>query len=383
MSEDASKSAIPGLRFVRDLLRAMTDEATYDLRRNPSLTIGFVLAIPIPLLAFAAGAPAWIKLFTLPAPFVWAVILGAAGRMGEAMRQERDQMAGEVRRVVGVAREAQAHLGAETSRRRELEVQHKEVVSELKLAQAVQATLVPSPIQRDDVTVVARSIPTRYIGGDYVHANVVEGRWLYLCLLDVAGHGISASLVVARLHGVVRRLTLTKQAPAEMLLRLNRAAQELMQHTYFFMTGFLARVDLSTGEMEYATAGHPAQILLHADGTTELLRTANRLMGMHEEILDESEPTRFATLRAGDSIVLFTDGLFELLEDGRGAVLGEAGLHERIRGLGALSPPFLIGEVLQELADFQGSSEFEDDVTMLVARYRGRPAAANGSGARS
>ena len=66
----------------------------------------------------------------------------------------------------------------------------------------------------------------------------------------------------------------------------DRATLRIFQDTYFFMTFGVFRLDLSNGAMEYATAGHPAQVLLRADGRTELLRTPNRLLGMDADIFD-------------------------------------------------------------------------------------------------
>ena len=360
-----------GIRFVRDLVRALGDEKTYDVRGNPSLTLGFLLAIPIPLLTWVADADVWLKLLTLPAPMLWGALLGAAGRVGALAQERNEALVQQVHRVEDEKQEAVVNLVEETDRRVQLETEKDEIVSELKLAQTIQATLLPNPIQRRNVECVARSIPTRYIGGDYVHANLIEDRWLYMVLFDVSGHGISAAMVVSRLHGMVRRLTLTKQRPVQMLQRLNQAAQQLLQHTYFFLTAVAARIDLETGELDYATAGHPAQILLRRDGSIEKLRTRNRLLGMDDDIISRVEPSKRAMLQPGDTVVFFTDGLFEVLKGGDGDVLGEEGLHDRFEGLGGLGPSMIIGEVLQELAQYQGSSEFEDDVTMLVARYLG------------
>ncbi len=365
MSAKPPPSTASKMRFLQAFWSALRDEETYDLRKNPSLWIGFVLAVPIPMLTFFAGAPGWLKLATLPAPFFWALIIGATGRVGIEAHEESLRLEGEV----SVAHET---LGEEVVKRQALEVEQKEVVSELKLAQAIQATLLPESISRPDCEAVARCIPTRYIGGDYVHCQVVAGKWLYLVLLDVSGHGISAAMVVARLHGMVRRLTLTKQSPVQMLQRLNTAAGELLQHTYFFLTAVVARIDLENGELEYATAGHPAQLLLRKNGSIEELRTRNRLLGMDDDILARDLPSKRVMLQPGDSVVLFSDGLFELLKDGEGDVLGEDGLRDRIAGLGELPPPLLIGEVLQDLAQYQGSSGFDDDVSILVARYLGR-----------
>ena len=378
MASDTKRSRIPGLGLVCDMCRALFDEQTYDVRGNPSLWIGFLLAIPIPVLTFAAGATTWLKLASLPAPVVWAVIVGAAGRVGILAPQERDQLEQEAALAADEAREAEQHLDRVVKERERLEAQRQAVLSELKLAQAVQRTLLPKPIHRKHIEVVARSIPTSYVGGDYVRSTIVKKRWLYLVLFDVSGHGVSAALVVARLHGLIRRMTFTEQRPTIILERLNTSAQRLLKHTYFFMTGVVARLDLKSGELEYATAGHPSQVLLRETGQIELLRTRNRLIGMDDDIFDSQAPSKRVQLERGDSIVLFTDGLFEVLEDGKGEVLGEEGLRERLAQLGSLAPQLLIGEVLQELSEFQGSSEFDDDVTILAARWLGPPQPGNG-----
>ncbi|MDA1193777.1 MAG: PP2C family protein-serine/threonine phosphatase [Planctomycetota bacterium] len=371
MPTPTSPTRLPPLRFLRAMLAALGDEATYDVRRNPSLWLGFLLAIPIPVLTWAASAEIWLRLITLPAPVVWGALLGAAGRLSMIALERGDRLQAEVHRVADEQRATAVHLVREKDRRIVLEEERAGLVSELKLAQAIQATLLPHPIHRPNVEVIARSIPTHYIGGDYVHSQVVEDRWLYLVLLDVSGHGISAAMVVARLHGMVRRLTLTKQHPVQMLQRLNQSAQELLQHTYFFLTAVTARLDLRSGELIYASGGHPGQVLLRADGRIELLRTPNRLLGMDDDILSREEPAITTKLESGDSLVLFSDGLFEVLKDGAGEVLGEDGLYRRLKGLGGIAPSLLIGEVLQDLAEYQGSSSFEDDVSILVARYEG------------
>lgn len=372
MTSEAPKPWLPGLNFIRSMGRALVDEKMYDVRCNPSLWLGFLLGIPIPVLTFAADAAMWLKLASLPAPVVWGCIMGAAGRVGTLARQEQKRLEEAVREAQDETRAVTSDLGNALERTKALEHEKEDLVSELKLAQAIQATLLPPPISRPDCQVVARIIPTRFIGGDYVHTNVVNDRWLYMLLLDVSGHGISAAMVVARLHGLVRRMTLMERRPVMILELLNRAAQRLLKHTYFFMTAAVARLDLENGELDYATAGHPAQLLVRTDGSLQTLRTRNRLLGMDDDIFSRSRPSARVLLQPGDTVVFFTDGLFEVLKDGSGEVLGEQVLQKRIGELGALDPQLLIGEVLQELADFQGRTEFEDDVTMLVARYQGR-----------
>ena len=375
-----------GWRFLRAFVRALTDEGTYQLKANPSLWLGFFLAIPIPILIYCIHAPVLVRVIALFAPLAWAVVMGAAGRVGALAQEEQDRLTGEMRRAreaTEVVRETLAEteeaLDAEVERRKELEARQKEVLNELKLAQAVQVTLVPQNVMRPEVEVAVRQIPSAYVGGDYLHASVVDGRWLYLLVCDVSGHGISAALVVARIHGLVRRITLEKQSPEAMLEALHRAALSILQHTYFFLTVGIFRIDLSDGTLDYATAGHPGQVLLRADRTVEILRTPNRLLGMDADVFDSERPSDTTRLKPGDTLVLFTDGLFEILSGGEGNVLGESGLRQRIAGVAGLAPTLMAGEILQELADFQGHSKFADDVSLMVARFQ-RPLG-TGSGA--
>ncbi len=376
----AAKSPPPEVKrqFMRGFRDALRDPATYNPVRNPSVWLGFVLALPIPLFTFFIESPWWLKLIALVAPFTWAAILGAAGRVGLRAQQETvrmservDEVVSQVAGVEGHLAETEEALGEEVLKRQHLEDLRDEVVSDLRLAKDVQRTLIPHDIQRPEANVVTRMIASRLIGGDYVHTNIVGDRYLYLIVADVSGHGIAAALVVARFHGFIRRLTLLGRTPMTMLRRMNEAAMQLFMHTYFFMTCAVARIDLYTGLMEYATAGHPDQFLLRANGEIEHLRTPNRLLGIDADIFDASRPSDQVQLEPGDSVIFFTDGMFEVLADGSGELLGEDGLEARIREFGPLEPSLLIGEVLQELAEFQGRSDFEDDVTISVTQFLG------------
>jgi serine phosphatase RsbU (regulator of sigma subunit) len=363
----------PPRHFLRAFRLALFSERTYDVRKNPTVWLGFVAALPIPVFAVAGDAPPLVLIPSLLAPIFWAAILGAAGRVGLVAQREQRRLENEVRRQKQETATLDRALDEEVHRRMALEEKEQEALRELRLAAAVHRTLIPANVNRRDLEVAVQHIPTAFVGGDYLHATVVADRWAYLAVGDVAGHGVAAALVVARIHGLFRRLTLEQRARPEALLeRMNQAAMTLFQHTYFFMTLAIFRLDLKTGVVEYATAGHPAQVLLRCDGTLERLRTPNRLLGMDADIFDDRHPSAMTRLDPGDALVLFSDGLFEIMDPTDGEILGEDGLHERIRSVRGLSPSLMAGEILQDLADFQGSSAFEDDVSLMVALYHGR-----------
>ena len=363
----------PRRAFLRAFFRALSDPRTFDVRTNPSLWLGFVLALPIPVLAWAANADLWEKLLSLMAPSVWSLVFAAAGRVSILANEE-------VRRLEDAAHSAleQKHVLAalvekERERLRDLEDESRLVTAEMKLAQAIQRTLVPPDIVRPDVQVVVRNIPCSFVGGDYLQASMPRPDLLYLCVADVSGHGVAAALVVNRIHGHVRRLILEQRSPEQFLEELNRAALKIFQHTYFFMTFAVFRCDLARKRIDFATAGHPAQFLVRADGRVEALSTPNRLLGMDADVFDPERPSDTTAFSAGDSLVLFSDGLFEIPGKDDGELLGEAGIAERLKSLGGLPPSLIAGDILQDLTDFSGMSRFEDDVSLMVARFDPTP----------
>ncbi|HVG94373.1 MAG TPA: PP2C family protein-serine/threonine phosphatase, partial [Planctomycetota bacterium] len=347
--------------WIRSLLRALTDPRTFDVRRNPSLLLGAALAIPIPILSFSAGVPPWMSLLALLAPAAWGLVLGAAGRVAWLERED------------ALRHEARAELATrealiERKLRDQLESEKKLITAEMKLAQAIQRTLIPHDLLRPDLQVVVRHVPSSWVGGDYILVDSPKPDVVHICIADVSGHGVAAGMVVSRIHGVVRRLALQDRNPVQMIDEVNRRAMEILKDTYFFLTFAAFRIDLTKRRIDYATAGHPAQLLLRAGGTVESLSTPNRLLGMDADVFDSERPMDSTTFEPGDSLVLFTDGLFEIPGKEDGEILGEDGLRRVLENLGGLPPALVAGDILQDLSDFQGASKFEDDVSLIVAR---------------
>src|SRR4029453_17236869 len=128
----------------------------------------------------------------------------------------------------------------------------------------------------------------------------------------------------------------------EILEALDEAVLEILEHTNFFMTFAVFRVDLAASEIEFATAGHPAQWLLRADRkTVERLSTGNGLLGMRDaRILGDVRTARVA-IAPGDVLILFTDGLVEVLPKGSGEMLGAEGLLSSVSNVETRIPAAL------------------------------------------
>ena len=112
-------------RFMRSFWGALTDGDTYNVRTNPSLWLGFLLALPIPITLYMVQAPVLIKITSLFAPLLWSILLGAAGRVGIQAQEEKDRLHFLVEQVQDQARDVVTDLKAteellgEESQRRE------------------------------------------------------------------------------------------------------------------------------------------------------------------------------------------------------------------------------------------------------------------------
>jgi phosphoserine phosphatase RsbU/P len=249
--------------------------------------------------------------------------------------------------------------------------------ADLQLARDVQQTLVPHPIEADGVRVAVRNLPCSYVGGDYLQASFARPDVLHLCVADVSGHGVAAALVVARLHGHVRRLILEDRSPRAYLSELDVAAARIFRHAPFFLTFAVFRVDLAARRIEYATAGHPAQVLLRSAGGVDLLSTPNRLLGIGGAALDAKASAGCVRYDDGDALVLFTDGLFEV--PGRdGCRLDEEHLHQRLASASPRHPDAVLAAATAHLGDVGHPTRFPDDVSVMVAHF-GRPPTAVGA----
>ena len=320
-----------------------------------------------------------LGLLTFPVVATTALVLTLAA-VTLAARRARHRSGDHVRRLVAGASAAERAHAEERSDLRQsavsergvrdrLEEGHRLAGVELALAARVHRSLVPEDVVRADVTVAVRHIPCAVVGGDYLHVTFARPDLLYLCVGDVSGHGVAASLVVSRIHGFIQRWTVEQWAPEDILRGLDRAALEILEHTPFFMTFAVFCVDLSASHIDFATAGHPAQWLLRADGrTVESLSSGNGILGVRGSVLGDLRATR-AAFGPGDSLVLFTDGIFEVLPKGEGAMLGEDGLLASLSRPTTRSAAGLASEILRVATEFGRDGPFQDDVSLMVARF--------------
>jgi sigma-B regulation protein RsbU (phosphoserine phosphatase) len=240
--------------------------------------------------------------------------------------------------------------------------------NEIKIAREVQTMLFPKHLPNDqDVAVHASYIPHSSIGGDYYDFVEMDADQFLLCVADVSGKGVPASLLMsnfqAGLRTILRQTTdLVKVVTELNYLIYNNAIAEK------FITSFLAIYNRKTRELRYVNAGHNAPVLLYEDNSCKLLTEGCTMLGIFEELPFISLTT--VAVPHKSMMMAYTDGLtevFNLEED-------EYGLENTIKFLKNsrfLSLQKLHLELLEEIkAHNQGSTFFQDDITLLSCRFK-------------
>jgi serine phosphatase RsbU (regulator of sigma subunit) len=126
-------------------------------------------------------------------------------------------------------------------------------------ARAVHESLFPKPADLGWLRFDFGYRPAADIGGDFIHVWTDERERFHLALIDVTGHGLASAMSVARIHGEIERLRdeYPDEGPARILLRLNRYFHRLLAKHKLYATAVLLRIDPHSGELRYASAGHP------------------------------------------------------------------------------------------------------------------------------
>jgi len=241
------------------------------------------------------------------------------------------------------------------------------VEQELRVARRIQRALVGlTEMGLDGWNLASEYEPARAIGGDFLDAFPIldnsRGRRLGLVIADVSGKGISAALLMAFVRPVIRAAIDRTGDPVEALERTNRILVG-ERRTGLFVTVLCGVLDLQSGELVLANAGHEQPILLAADGSGPIgVGESGPLVGAFGRL--DLRPTT-VSLALGDRLLLYTDGVTDAAS-AAGERFGDERLLDVLANAGPGSAEALVRLVADEIAAFSGGAEPADDVAMLV-----------------
>lgn len=257
----------------------------------------------------------------------------------------------------------------------EILVKHR-IEQELAYAWNIQEGILFKEWPTDETRfqVFAEMRPAKTVGGDFYDFVTLDDRRVGLLIADVSGKGMPAALAMARLLGDFRLHAHDVASPAELLRRLNAHQAQRSQRGMFCSLCYLV-LDLATGEVVYANAGHPPPLRLGRDGGAPLAEASGPPAG----ILDDTRYTDDrVTLAPGESLVLYTDGIHEARKGGDDTAT--SGEHEEY-GIGRIgrvaaaqadqSPRALIAALLADVEAYCAPRPPHDDCTLAAIRYLG------------
>jgi sigma-B regulation protein RsbU (phosphoserine phosphatase) len=225
-----------------------------------------------------------------------------------------------------LARIVMDELELRVAARRVVDQEHELREQAERTAHTLQGSLLPPVLpQLPGATLASMYLPaaTDEVGGDFYDAFQAEDGGWFLVIGDVSGKGTVAAAVTALVRNAIRTATLMMSGPTEILAVANRALLIGRQETQIenFCTALIARLDAQAEgfRITFSSAGHPAPLILSQN--VEEIGSGGPPLGWYR---DATFVAHQATLRSGDTLVLYTDGLSESRSGGE--LLGVNGI---------------------------------------------------------
>lgn len=245
--------------------------------------------------------------------------------------------------------------------------------TELNMAREIQTSLLPSIFpafpDRKEFDLYASMDPAKEVGGDFYDFFLIDENHLGVVIADVSGKGVPAALFMMISKTVVQNFAMLGIGAAEVLNKANEAlcAQNKMK---MFVTTWIGILELSTGKMTCANAGHECPVICH-DGKYNLFKDKHGFVlgGLSGMKYKEYE----IQLEKGDKLFVYTDGVTEAT-NANDEFFGAGRMVDALNSNVEASPEEVLRIIRESVDEFVGAAEQFDDLTMLCLEYRGLPA---------
>ena len=249
--------------------------------------------------------------------------------------------------------------------------ENERINTELSLAGKIQAAMLPHVFppfpERKEFDIFARMDPAREVGGDFYDFFLIDEDHLGLVMADVSGKGIPAALFMMVSKIIVQSCAMLGQTPSEILTKTNEALTSNNQEE-MFVTVWMGILEISTGKLTAASAGHEYPAIKEPDGQFEVFKDKHGFVlgGMPDVQYTSYELQLFP----GSKLFLYTDGLPEAT-DKNNAMLGLERMTAALNSAADKSPREILHAVNMAVTDFVGNAEQFDDLTMMCIQYNG------------
>jgi serine phosphatase RsbU (regulator of sigma subunit) len=266
---------------------------------------------------------------------------------------------------------AQAALALDNARLFEERLEKERLERELAIAREVQQKLLPQRLPTiPGLSVAASSVPAQEVGGDYFDFIELDDHRTGFIVADVSGKGTSAAFYMAELQGIFKSVSRMVSSPSAFLEHANAAIGRALERNAFISVIY-GIIDVRLEKIVIGRAGHCPAATIDLAGNSRFLRSQGMGLGLDRgELFSKSLVEETLDLNPGDVLVLYTDGVVE----SRNSTGDEYGYDRLLRVLCENrheEAHDLHGVLLSDLQVFLGGRAYEDDMTVVVMKWKG------------
>lgn len=238
---------------------------------------------------------------------------------------------------------------------------------QLRIAKAIQMSMIPHEKFPDQkiFNICGFMHPAKEVGGDLYNYFMIDDDHLAFTIGDVSDKGIPAALFMAMTNTLIKAIALSGLSPAEVLYKANNELCKENEQC-MFVTLLFGILNIKTGEVEYANAGHNPFILMQGNRIADYRKMSPGMV--LAAFSDVNFVNERLVLNQNDTIFMYTDGVTEAMNSDH-HLFGEDRLLESIRNTGSLAIPELIDETIKGVNHFVDGNEQSDDITVLALRF--------------
>lgn len=253
--------------------------------------------------------------------------------------------------------------------------QEERIKQELQIARNVQQSFLPvktPTVSNLDLAAVCK--PAYETGGDYYDFIQLDDHRIAVAIGDVSGKGIQAAFYMTFTKGILHSLCRETESPAELLKKANRLFYENARRGTFISLIY-GIVDIRNNIFKFARAGHNPILHVRGDSSDmELLQPDGLGLGLTiDASFDKNIQETTLNLEAGDTLVLYTDGIVEALNSAH-QFYDTRRLRQQLKASEAKSAQDILDDVIGDVEKFAGQTRQHDDMTIMILKLKGQKA---------
>ena len=349
------------------------DEATTIYNRELAHSKQTIIVLILVILVLGSVAALTVsKRIVKPLEYMTKKVRSLGGKNLQFMMEDEYRTGDEIE----ILADSFASLSAKTlqyvDQVKQVTAEKERIGAELTMANAIQRSQLPRLFppfpNRHEFNLFATMKPAKEVGGDFYDFFMVDNDHVALVMADVSGKGVPAALFMMVTRMLIKSRLQSGESPSEALTNVNRQLCE-SNELGFFVTAWLAVLEISTGKGVAVNAGHEHPVLRRSGEKYELI------LYRHSLALAALDGVQFKQhefqLFLGDSIFVYTDGVTE-------ATSSEKELFGTERMLAALNktpdaePDEILANVMGDINRFMDGEDQFDDITMMCLKYNGQ-----------